>query len=66
MRARKIHASDPAPQGEDESVHHHHNRHLIEKTEGGMDYLMVAIIVALGLAMAIGLVTASGDASWLR
>ena len=44
----------------------HHNRHLIEKTEGGMDYLMLAIIVALGLAMAIGLFTAGGDASWLN
>jgi hypothetical protein len=65
MRARKTHASNAAPQ-EDGEVVHHHNHHLIEKTEGGMDYLMVAIIVALGLAMAIGLVTASGDASWLR
>lgn len=44
----------------------HHDHHLIEKTEGGMDYLMLAIIVALGLAMAVGPFTATGDASWLR
>ena len=45
---------------------HHHNHHLLEKTEGGMDFVMLGIIVALGLAMAIGLATVGGDASWIR
>lgn len=49
-----------------DAPHPHHNHHRLEKIEGGMDYLMLAIIVALGLAMAIGLVTAGGNASWLR
>jgi len=62
MRTRHRHAAiDP-----DNPEAHHHDHHLIEKTEGGMDYLMLGIIVVLGLAMAIGLFTAGGDASWLR
>jgi hypothetical protein len=43
---------------------HHPNRHRLEKIEGLADLMTIGLIVALGLAMVIGLVTASGDVRW--
>jgi hypothetical protein len=43
---------------------HHKNRHLLERFEGATDLLVVAIIIALGAAMLIGLLTADGKVSW--
>ena len=40
---------------------HHANRHRLEKFEGGADILVVAMVIILGLAMVVGLVTASGN-----
>jgi hypothetical protein len=42
----------------------HHNHHRIERFEGAADLLVVALIIILGLAMLIGLVTASGKVTW--
>lgn len=44
--------------------HHHVNHHRIEKFEGAADLIVVGLIVLLGLAMLIGLLTASGKANW--
>jgi hypothetical protein len=44
--------------------HHHHNKHRIERFEGAADLIVVGLIVLLGLAMLIGLMTASGEANW--
>jgi hypothetical protein len=37
---------------------------LLERFEGATDLLVVGIIIALGLAMLIGLLTADGKVSW--
>ncbi len=56
----------PTETGHDTEVHHHKNKHRIERFEGATDLLVVGIIIALGLAMLIGLITAgSGHASWM-
>lgn len=47
-----------------EVEHHHKKRHLLERFEGATDLLVVGIIIALGLAMLIGLLTADGKVSW--
>ena len=44
--------------------HTHHKRHRFEKIEGAADFLTLAFIIALGIAMVVGLVTASGRVSW--
>jgi hypothetical protein len=46
--------------------HHHPNRHRLEKAEGMADLLTIGLIIALGLAMVIGLVTASGETAWMN
>ena len=40
------------------------NRHRSEKFEGAADLLVVGIVILLGLAMIIGLLTASGTTNW--
>ena len=40
-------------------VHHHKNKHLLERFEGYTDLIVVGLIIALGAAMLIGL------AAWL-
>jgi hypothetical protein len=35
-------------------------RHLLQKTESAFDTLVIALVVGLGLAMFIGLITANG------
>ena len=47
-----------------EPHHPHKNRHLLQKLEGYTDLLVVAMVVLLGLAMVIGLVTANGKVTW--
>lgn len=51
--------------GHDDHAHHpHRNRHLLQKMEGYTDLLVVGLIILFGLAMLIGLVTASGRVTW--
>jgi hypothetical protein len=45
-------------------VHRHKNRHLLERFEGYADLIVVALIIALGAAMLIGLLTANGKVTW--
>ena len=45
-------------------VHHHKNKHLIERFEGYTDLIVVGLIIALGAAMLIGLLTANGKVTW--
>ncbi|HEX5377860.1 MAG TPA: hypothetical protein VFW47_04770 [Phenylobacterium sp.] len=53
-----------ATEGHETEVHPHKPRHLLERFEGATDLLVVGIIIALGLAMLIGLLTADGKVSW--
>lgn len=48
--------------GDDE--HHHVNHHRIERFEGAADMLVVGLIILFGVAMVIGLITASGNVTW--
>lgn len=48
----------------DAEAHPHHHGHKIERFEGAADLLIVGLIVVLGLAMLIGLLTASGKTYW--
>ncbi|MFC3079762.1 hypothetical protein ACFODL_16800 [Phenylobacterium terrae] len=50
----------------DADHHPHRNKHRIEKFEGSMDLLVVALIAILALAMLVGLVTGGGDANWVK
>lgn len=43
---------------------HHQRRDRFQKVEGFADLLTLGLIVALGIAMVIGLVTASGSVTW--
>jgi hypothetical protein len=45
-------------------VHHHKNRHLLERFEGYTDIIVVGMIIALGAAMLVGLLTANGNVTW--
>ena len=58
----KLGRSQPA--GPVRDGEHHHNKHRIERFEGAADLIVVGLIVLLGLAMLIGLITASGEANW--
>lgn len=40
------------------------NRHRLEKFEGAADLMVVGIVILLGLAMIVGLLTASGTSNW--
>jgi hypothetical protein len=40
--------------------HQHHKHQRLQKVEGAADLLTIGFIVVLGLAMVVGLVTASG------
>ena len=40
------------------------NRHLLENFEGAADLMTVGLIIALGAAMVVGLLTASGSVTW--
>ena len=42
----------------------HPRRHRLQKIEGIADLLTLGLIVALGIAMVVGLVTASGSVTW--
>ncbi|WP_374571879.1 hypothetical protein [Phenylobacterium sp.] len=44
--------------------HHHENHHRIERFEGAADMLVVGLIILFGVAMVIGLITASGNVTW--
>jgi hypothetical protein len=45
---------------------HHHHPKRIEKFEGFADYLTIAIVVILGVALVVGFFTATGDAPWMN
>jgi hypothetical protein len=45
-------------------VKHHHPNDQRKLTEQTTDLLTIGFVVALGLAMLIGLVTATGQVSW--
>jgi hypothetical protein len=45
-------------------VHHHKNKHLLERFEGYTDLIIVGLIVILGAAMLVGLLTANGKVTW--
>lgn len=45
-------------------VRHRKNRHLLERFEGYTDLLIVGLIIALGAAMLVGLLTANGKVTW--
>jgi hypothetical protein len=49
------------PNRTDEETPHHVNHHRLEKFEGGADIAMIAMVIVLGLAMVVGLLTASGS-----
>ena len=53
----------PTETGHEAEVHHH-KKHLLQRFENATDLLVVGIIIALGLAMLIGLITADGKVSW--
>lgn len=42
----------------------HSRRDRLQKVEGFADLLTLGLIVALGIAMVIGLITASGSVTW--
>ena len=44
--------------------HPRQNHHRIERFEGAADMLVVGLIILFGVAMVIGLVTASGNVTW--
>lgn len=44
--------------------HHHVNHHRIERFEGAADLLVVGLIILFGVAMVVGLITASGNVTW--
>ena len=50
----------------DAGEHHHHRPKRIERFEGLTDYLTLAIVAALGIALVVGFFTASGDAPWMN
>ncbi len=43
---------------------HHPNKHRLERAEQATDIITLGFIVVLGLAMLIGLFTASGAVTW--
>lgn len=44
--------------------HHHHSADRRKLTDQATDFLTIGFVVALGLAMLVGLVTASGHVTW--
>jgi len=47
------------------AAHHHHHPGARRKlAEQAADFLTIGFVVALGLAMLIGIVTASGTVTW--
>lgn len=55
----------PTETGHEPEVHHTHKHPLMMRFEGATDLLTVAIIIVLGLAMLIGLLTADGNTTWM-
>jgi hypothetical protein len=47
-----------------EHHHVHRNKHRLQKFEGMADMATLAVIVVLGIAMLVGLITASGTVTW--
>jgi len=45
-------------------LHPHKNKHLLERFEGYTDLIVVGLIIVLGAAMLIGLLTANGKVTW--
>lgn len=62
MRLNLGHPARPHPVGEDHP--HHVNHHRIERFEGAADLMVVGLVILFGIAMVIGLVTASGNVTW--
>jgi hypothetical protein len=62
MRLNLGHRVQPAHDGENHP--HHVNHHRIERFEGAADLLVVGLIILFGVAMVIGLITASGNVTW--
>lgn len=56
--------TDTGPEAEAHVAHR--KGHLLERFEGATDMLIVGIIIALGAAMLVGLITASGSAPWMH
>ena len=47
------------------AAHHHHHPGARRKlAEQATDFLTIGFVVALGLAMLVGIVTASGTVTW--
>ena len=44
--------------------HHHPARRRFEKIGGAEDMMTLGLIIALGIAMLVGIVTASGQMGW--
>lgn len=53
-------STEPSPAPAEEHPHHV-NKHRLEKFEGFADLAVVGGIVLLGIAMVVGLITASGN-----
>jgi len=47
-------------------VEHHKPKHLAEKFEGMLGYLMIAAIVLLAIGMVYGIMTTDNTPSWMR
>ena len=45
-------------------AHHHHTAGRRKLADRATDFLTIGFVVALGLAMLVGLVTASGHVTW--
>lgn len=56
--------TDTGPEAEAHVVHR--KGHFTQRFEGATDMLIVGIIIALGAAMLVGLITASGAAPWMK
>lgn len=54
----------PTETGHEVEHHHPKKRHLLQRFENATDLLVVGIIIALGAAMLIGLLTADGHVTW--
>ena len=54
----------PREQAERERFSLMKNKHRLERFEGAADLMTVGLIIALGAAMVVGLLTASGSVTW--
>ena len=49
-----------------DDVPHHKNRHLAERFEGMLGYIMIGAIVLLAIGMVYGIMTTDNTPSWMR